>query len=222
MRRPALTLVLLMAVAAAAGADWLVTKDGARVETDGPWKVKGSIVVFTLPNGTLSSLRLSEVDLDQSAEATYEAENPPPETEEEEAEEPVEPVLVVTDKDIRRAPRSAAAGGGQPGSQESSTAGPTINEPFELLSWNQEPRGAGVEIRGTLVYRGEEPLVERLTMIVSLETADGVRFASTSAALTSPTLRPGAGTTFRAVFPEVRVEDYRISVEVESGQGRRP
>lgn len=222
-KRIVATFVALVALAAAAGADWLVTKEGARVETDGPWKVKGSIVVFTLPNGTLSSIRLSEVDLDKSAAATYEAKNPPPPAEDEaEEEREVEPVLDVTDKDIRRAaPLSAAAGNaGEAASGEQGSA--TINEPFELLSWSQEPRGDGIEVRGTVVYRGAEELVERLNMIVSLETSDGARFASTSAALTSPVLRSGAGTTFRAVFPNVEVEDYRIAIEVESAQSRRP
>ena len=43
--------------AGAAHADWLVTRDGARIETKGAWKVDGRRVVFTMPNGTLSALR---------------------------------------------------------------------------------------------------------------------------------------------------------------------
>ncbi len=54
-------------------ADWLVTRAGERVETQGGWEVKGRMVVFTQPTGTLSSLRLSEVDLDASNEATADA-----------------------------------------------------------------------------------------------------------------------------------------------------
>ncbi len=56
--------------AAAAQADWLVTRAGERIETEGGWQVKGRMVVFTQLGGTLSSIRLSEVDLDASREAT--------------------------------------------------------------------------------------------------------------------------------------------------------
>ena len=31
-----------------------MTRDGARIETKGAWKVDGRRVLFTLPNGTLS------------------------------------------------------------------------------------------------------------------------------------------------------------------------
>lgn len=77
---PAVALALVATLAAGApapaGADWLVMKDGSRVETDGPWKLEGGgrLVVFTRPDGTLASLRASEVDLDASGEATREAE----------------------------------------------------------------------------------------------------------------------------------------------------
>ncbi len=73
------TLLILCCLAACwlaasdAHADWLVTRAGERIETQGSWQVKGRMVVFTPPNGSLSSLRLSEVDLDASASATEEA-----------------------------------------------------------------------------------------------------------------------------------------------------
>ena len=41
--------------AAPAAADWLVTRDGGRVETKGPWKVKGKLVVFTRAAETAAS-----------------------------------------------------------------------------------------------------------------------------------------------------------------------
>jgi hypothetical protein len=77
--RPSTTSLILCCLAvcclmaAGARADWLVTKAGERIETEGSWQVKGRMVVFTPPNGALSSLRLSEVDLDASAAATEEA-----------------------------------------------------------------------------------------------------------------------------------------------------
>ena len=63
----------LLLVVPPASADVLVTRDGQRIETDGPWEVKGRQVVFTNTAGVLSVVRLSEIDLEASELAT----NPP-------------------------------------------------------------------------------------------------------------------------------------------------
>ncbi len=102
-----LGLFLLAAlIAAPAAGDWLVLRDGTRLETEGPWEVKGRQVVFTRPGGALAALRLADVDLDASAAATAAAvaaaaaaaAAPPPA-----ASESVRrsPVLVLTDDDLR-------------------------------------------------------------------------------------------------------------------------
>jgi len=75
--------LLLLEAAMSARADWLVTREGGRVETKGPWQVKGKLVVFTrAADSGLASLRASEVDLEASAKATadakVQAEAPPP------------------------------------------------------------------------------------------------------------------------------------------------
>ena len=57
-------------LAAPAAGDWLVMRDGTRLETDGAWEVKGRQVIFTRPGGALAALRLADVDLDASTEAT--------------------------------------------------------------------------------------------------------------------------------------------------------
>ena len=83
----------------AADADVLVTRHGRQIQTDGPWEVKGRQILFTSPEGTLSSVRLSEIDLEASELATH----PPAPVESDEDEAPrvvKEPVLVLTDKDI--------------------------------------------------------------------------------------------------------------------------
>ncbi len=93
--------IILLLLAPAAAGDWLVTHDGARVETHGPWEVRGRQVLFKLPPaGTLSSMRLDEVDLDASRAATAEANRPPEPPPAEEA--PQEPVLTLTDRDVSR------------------------------------------------------------------------------------------------------------------------
>ena len=82
-------------------ADWLVTMEGASIETRGAWKVSGRMVVFTRTNGTLSSMRLSEVDLDASYSATEAAHQEP--VEEPTSQPETGPsVLSITDADIAR------------------------------------------------------------------------------------------------------------------------
>lgn len=58
--------ILLLAVAAPAAAEWLVTHSGEEIETAGDWEVRGALVVFKTAGGQLSSLRASTVDLDES------------------------------------------------------------------------------------------------------------------------------------------------------------
>ncbi|MEM7481955.1 MAG: glutaredoxin domain-containing protein [Acidobacteriota bacterium] len=99
-------------------ADWLVMKDGSRLETQGPWKEKGRLVVFTNAQGALSSMRLSEIDLDASRQATEAAKSPAEKPQESATEgapaERRKSVLVLRDGDLPRADadalRRAAAG----------------------------------------------------------------------------------------------------------------
>ena len=94
-------VALCLAALEAAHADWLVTSEGERIETRGEWKVEGSRVVFRLPNGNLSALRLSAVDLDASRAATEAATAPAqPAPRARSASRP--PVLVLTDADVAR------------------------------------------------------------------------------------------------------------------------
>ena len=101
-------VALLGALVVAGGpvdADWLVLADGTRIETAGPWEARGRLVVFTTATGTLSSLRLDEVDLEASHEATRAAlEAPPPSTPSAVAAPApaAKPVLVLTDEDVGR------------------------------------------------------------------------------------------------------------------------
>ena len=104
-----LATALAVALGVAAAADELVTRDGQVVRTQGPWEVRGKLVVFELADGTLASMRLSEVDLEASEERARQAElraqrareaarRPEPEP------EPRQAVMVLTDRDVRHAP----------------------------------------------------------------------------------------------------------------------
>ncbi|MCP3957354.1 MAG: glutaredoxin family protein [bacterium] len=99
-----LPILCLLFLTPPAGADWLVTREDVAIETDGPWKVKGRVVIYTDTRSTLSSLRLDEIDLEASEAATANRAAPadavvqPPAV-----DEPREPVMVLTNADIRAA-----------------------------------------------------------------------------------------------------------------------
>jgi hypothetical protein len=95
-----LALAALALAAPALAGDWLVTIDGERIETSGPWRVEGRRVVFHLPNGTLTALRAEQVDLDQSRVASSEQPQPQP-LAPAAAARPA--VLVLTDENVARA-----------------------------------------------------------------------------------------------------------------------
>ena len=99
--------------APAAVADWLVTADGETIETRGPWKVKGRVVVFTDAKGALSSVRLDDLDLEASETVTAdggprETKPAPPAAAPEKPER--EPVMVLTNADVPRGTEDRPAG----------------------------------------------------------------------------------------------------------------
>lgn len=91
-------LVLACGAGTSAGAEWLVLRDGGRLEIAGAPRVEGRRVLFTLPGGQLGALGAHEVDL----AATEAANRVPSEPEE---RQPVStpqrpPVLRLTDADV--------------------------------------------------------------------------------------------------------------------------
>lgn len=135
-----------------AAADVLVMTDGSQVEIEGPWREKGRVIEFTLKNGTLGSVRASEVDLEASREATRKANEPPPEPVEAMDEEKPEPVAVWTDKDIPKAAPEVLA---------SATAAVDA-QTVQVTRWNAEPGAAEgnvvTTIRGTLQNFGNNSI----------------------------------------------------------------
>ena len=204
----------------AAHADWLVTRDGARIETQGPWKVDGRRVLFTMPNGTLSMIRAETVDLDQSALATTQAREalaasaPAPPAKK-------EPVLRLTEKDIppvsaaALAEAEAAATAGKAGEPEKPKEAAT--SPLEVISWEktENASGDGLEIFGTM-KNGSPNIVTTPTLLVAIYGADGGLLATNSGEVNSPQIQPGKTANFRVAFPGI--PDF-ASVKFD-GQGR--
>lgn len=77
MRRcVSIAAIAVLALSGVLSADILVTVDGQEIETEGPYEVDGRRVVYRNPDGVLTAIRATSVDLDASREATEEARRP--------------------------------------------------------------------------------------------------------------------------------------------------
>lgn len=215
-----------LALAGPASADWLVTRDGARVETRGPWEVRGRQVIFTLPNGTLSSMSLSDVDLDRSAEVTAVPVAPAPVRHEARPKT----VRVIDHDDVPRArppriPETEAVDEAAP-DEANDAATDTRPNPFlnglHVTSWEKEERPLidGYEVTGE-VRNANHSVAARLVVNVRLLDDDGATVASGPAFLDAEALAGGQSIGFRRIFEGIRyfaTAEFEISaVEVLLG-----
>jgi len=193
-------MLLLAALlgAAPAAADWLVTREGGRIETKGPWKVEGRRVLFTQPNGTLSSIRTDLVDLDLSAAESRRAREaaaraPEPATR-------AEPILRLTEKDLPPVP-AAPEEAAEPARAKSDQP---VNSGLEVTQWEraETQSGEGTEIFGSVKNAGNANVTSP-TLIVTLYDADGRLIATSEGRVNAAAIPPGQSASFRAVFPGV-------------------
>lgn len=225
-----LVLPALLLAAAPAAADWLVTVEGARVETRGAWTVARQQVVFTAANGTLSTLRLGEVDLAASREATAAAVARATPAEPAARPEKPRPVAVITDRDIPRgrppapSPTAAEAAGEEPAAE----AVARTTRCLEVTFWRTREADDAIVLHGTL--RNEGPHVAT-DLVLEVEVEDAARpgqWLKATAFLDDTTLAPGLTTTFRAVFPrsaepqEPRFEVRCVDVAVRPAEAPGP
>lgn len=187
-----------------AAADWLVTRDGGRIETDGPWRVDNRLVVFKQPDGTYASVRLTEVDLEASEQLTREmaerARAPEP------SPEPHQAAIRLTEKDLPpvrgRGPAASAQGGAPAASDTKDDAG--TGESLQIVSWREVsgPNSEGIEFVGN-VRNVTDRMALGVAVNVVLFDERGEEAQSANAVLTSPALPPGQAAGFRASFPGV-------------------
>ena len=197
----AVVLVASLAAAGSAAGDWLVTTDGASIETAGPWEVKGRLIVFTRSDGQLSSMRASLVDLEASKQLTEQkaaqAAAPPPAP----APPPSKPpVLVLTDDDVAPYEEEAAAPTDTAAGDEQQRQ--LAPEGLVVLGWDSLEQDNGSEIVGNL--RNDGDLVQtRVEVTVRVLTSDGQPLTVQRAVLANATLPPGRSTEFRLLVPEI-------------------
>jgi hypothetical protein len=207
----------LAALPAPARADWIVTRQGERFEIRGSWHEKGKLVVFTLPNGSLSSIRADRVDFDASKRATEQAKKdaeapPPPEP----AKAKRKAVIVLTDKDFKKGapPASAAAEGGGSIDAKAAAAGggagggkdkpPSRDLPssVEVVSWERvaasDSKANGAEITGT-VRNVSQDLLTDVVVVAQLFDDNGGLIGRFSAVVDNQQLPPTETSKFHLV-----------------------
>ena len=210
----AVSALLVLAAVVPARADWLVTREGGRIETKGHWQVKGKLVVFTGVNGTLGSLRLAEVDLPASETATADAKKAQ-EQAVAVAQEPPKPkerkksVRSLTDADFSHKPPDDGKGDakdakGKDKDADKNDKGKDSESLVVVQSWSKSNRteGDGIDLYGTLQNNGKEmatDIVLRVTLVnetnQTVGTAEGV--------LAATSIPPGGTTSFRVPFAGV-------------------
>lgn len=208
-------LLLLAAAALAATAvlvpaagDWLVTRDGDRIETRGPWRVEGRLVVFTQPDGTLASMRASEVDLEASRRATEEAAARSAAPAEAAAQSPAErrSVLRLTEKElppVARTPELAGDGAeASAGAPDDAAREPAEAGGLEIVSWRDlsTADAADQEFLGVVRNTAAHAVVGIRVKAV-LYDVEGQPAATADAVVSTRALPPGQQTNFRATFP---------------------
>ena len=197
-------LLATVAPAAPAKADWLVTREGGRVETRGVWTVKGKLVVFKTADGQLSSLRLADVDLDASRRVTEEAVAAQAQADAEEPKpaERRKSVRTITDKDVRpfTAPEPAAPDEAE--EEKAKAPGPTSGPGLLVESWRQSAHADEdyVIVNGTLQNASNATAAD-LKLKVMIFDDTGSLIATSQAAVEVTAIPPGERATFRAEFP---------------------
>ena len=182
-------------LARGAAADWLVTQDGSKVETKGPWQVQGKLVTFTLPNGTLGSMPVAALDLESSqveTEKAAAATEPAPSEPKPKAE------FVITDADVGH-PKTAISTDGQ--SDEPAAA--ESNPGLRVVGWRDDVdlSTSSVTVTGNLQNPTQNPATSIILDVV-LYGEDGALLETSRADLEQRFLNPGASIRFEARFSD--------------------
>jgi hypothetical protein len=237
-------LAVAVALLLPAAADWLVTRDGERIETAGPWRVENRLVVFKRPDGTYASMRLSAVDLEASERLTRElaAKARAPEPPSEPARRKV--VARLTEKELPPVERRAASPSepdpvrveGSAAGEESRTGpqsearaeAPSEPEPeaLQIVTWREVggPGGTGLEFVGDVRNLTDQTALG-ISVTVALLDETGEEVASAEALLTASALPPGRTAGFRASVPgrfHFAGVDFRARGELVLSGGEEP
>lgn len=201
--------------AASARADWLVTNDGERIETDGPWELKGRLLIFTRTDGSLSSIRASEIDLEASEAATAEAKAaamaPPV------VEEPVyrPSVMSLTEKDLPPVGRPRTDETSSDTAAPSDTAAAAQGLQITSAQDASQPGSERLEFFGTVRNSSAETMIGVRVTVMLYDEQDQL-VAQQEARVSSRALASNQSLSFRALFDSVYNYD-RVEYQVNGG-----
>jgi hypothetical protein len=188
------TLAGAFAPASPSAADWLVLGDGSTLETDGPWRLEGAQVVFTLRGGGLAALPADEVNLEASRHRSEPAAAAPAPR--------ARARWTITDADVARSLDVDEEGGG--GSAEHGTPEQRSSlTGVSVASWEETaPPDLGIALAGTLRNDGND-YAASLRVEVELRDDSGDLIERRSVVPARSMLAPGESTEFTVEFPDV-------------------
>lgn len=200
----------LLSTASPLHADWLVTRSGAKIETAGTWQVKGKLVVFKLTNGTLSSLKLADVDLAKSHRATEQAAKSTKSAESSASTTTMhrKAVMTISDADVEHvtsestSSQPATTKGAEVKAGHASDQSTAVTGGLEVGDWQPTNNDDGVGMTGTVHNPGNDT-VAGISLEVRLFDSQGKLIATGTAVVAQAALPPHGATTFRVSFPGV-------------------
>ena len=215
-RSALVALAMATSAAAALHADWIVTRNDARIRTNGPWRVQEDRVIFELGNGQLASLHLAEVDLEASAALTELSKLPRPRKRRRRPPKK-KAVLVITDADVEHAdPKGQEESGSQPVAKSRKE----LAGQLEVVTWSDETAPSGILIRGRIRNAGHR-MLGRIRLSVSLVAGAGEVLGASEAVLQRTILRAQEESEFQAEFPglfsfsEVEFDAATIAIAIQ-------
>jgi hypothetical protein len=206
----AAALVLMAAgLSTPATADWLVTTDGTRLETRGPWQVRDDIVVFTTTGGTLTSMRLADCNLAASTRLTA-ASKAPQKAKPKSPPQRARKVFVLTDADVGHsrpaAPKAAPeAPKAQPRPGQRPAAAPEKDPPSErvvVTRWRPKDADDGTAIRGQIANVSSE-IAASIEVVAVFKDSEGEVLLVQPASLSATTLKPGQRSEFHVMATDL-------------------
>jgi hypothetical protein len=198
-------------------------KDGSRMETRGAWAIEGRNLVFLSSTGVLTSIRLSNVDIEASVAATEASAAATGGRQASAGRAPKARRLVVADGTSRDAgspttaesvPPSAAPPGAAGAAADAAPAARLVVEDWQ----EQATERAGLVVRGTVRNVSDE-VAGNLRVTVHLYQGQAI-VGSEPAALRKTLVAPGEDAAFVADFEE-DVAHERVEFEIEHLAVRR-
>jgi hypothetical protein len=201
--------VLFFAAAAVsfAAADVVVLQGGVRIDLQKPLTRQGNVVLLTSADGTLLSVRPSDIDwkATAAAKAAGGSGKPapalalPPETPAQAAKsgrDGPKARVKLTDADVAHTGEEEADSEGKPKKEESRSA----TAKLDVIDYSQEKTGANLVVRGSMRNSGATP-ANNAHMTVTALDEKGEKIGSGEASLANGLVAPGATVAFTSTIP---------------------